>query len=71
MFSHAWSDYEERAVALGGQFATDPRDAIKQIARQFFDYAVADLARYQLMNQRTVCSSASDEYGKLRPRWPT
>jgi len=34
--------------------ASAPRDALKAIARQFFDFSVADLARHQLMNQRVI-----------------
>ncbi len=54
MFGDAWSHYEEQALALRSTLATHPRTAIKQISHQFFDFSVADLARYQLMNQRTV-----------------
>ena len=31
-----------------------PRAAAKKIARAFFDFAVSDLPRHQLMNQRTI-----------------
>jgi AcrR family transcriptional regulator len=30
------------------------RAGLRRFARRFFDYAVADLARHQLMNQRTI-----------------
>ena len=31
-----------------------PRAGLTKVARTFFDFAVADLARHQLMNQRTI-----------------
>lgn len=54
MFGQAWAEFE--ALMLDGlpDLPHHPRTAIKWMARQFFDFAVADLARYQLMNQRTI-----------------
>jgi AcrR family transcriptional regulator len=54
MFGQAWADYEAHAEAELATLPEHPRAAIKKIARVFFDYAVADLARNQLMNQRTI-----------------
>ena len=54
MFGEAWSTYEAHARAETARLPTDPRAAAKLIARTFFDFAVSDLARYQLMNQRTL-----------------
>jgi AcrR family transcriptional regulator len=54
MFAEAWSTYLESAVAHAQTLPTSPRDALKSMARHFFDFAVADLARYQLMNQRAL-----------------
>jgi AcrR family transcriptional regulator len=52
MFGQAW----EQLLAL--QQATplprSPRRRLLVIAQRFFDFSVADLARYQLMNQRTI-----------------
>jgi AcrR family transcriptional regulator len=53
MFAQAWN---ELCVVLK---ATEPlpaaaREAMLAAAGAFFDFAVADLARYQLMNQRTI-----------------
>jgi len=54
MFAQAWGDYEQLALAERTRLPTDPRDVVKHMSRLFFDFATADLARYQLMNQRTV-----------------
>jgi AcrR family transcriptional regulator len=54
MFGQAWAEYEERALAGLATLPAHPRTAIKHLAREFFDYSVADLARHQLMNQRTI-----------------
>ena len=54
MFGQAWSEYE---VHLAGRLVdppVDPRAAAHHVARIFFDFAVADLPRYQLMNQRII-----------------
>jgi AcrR family transcriptional regulator len=53
MFAQAWS--ELRTVFDGvDRLPSAPRKAILRAAEWFFDFAVADLARYQLMNQRTI-----------------
>jgi AcrR family transcriptional regulator len=54
MFGQAWAECEVVMTASARQLPAAPRAAIKTIARTFFDFAVADLARHQLMNQRTV-----------------
>jgi AcrR family transcriptional regulator len=52
MYGQAWTEFLE---AIGGRvLPADPRAALKEIATTFFDFAVADLARHQLMNQRSV-----------------
>jgi AcrR family transcriptional regulator len=53
MFGQAWTEW---CAALD---ASEPRPAVARRAllagvEAFFDFAVADLARYQLMNQRTL-----------------
>ena len=54
MFGQAWSDYlavcQERAVLI----PTSPRKALLYMVQTFVDFAVADPARFQLMNQRMV-----------------
>jgi AcrR family transcriptional regulator len=54
MFGQAWATYEAHALAHMATLPDHPRTAVKQVARVFFDFAVADLARHQLMNQRTI-----------------
>ncbi len=54
MFGQAWSAYEARVERLAEGLPEHPREAIKVLAHEFFDFAVADLPRHQLMNQRTI-----------------
>jgi AcrR family transcriptional regulator len=54
MFGQAWSDYEQIALAEFPELPQAPRAAIRRATRVFFDYAVANPARHQLMNQRTI-----------------
>jgi AcrR family transcriptional regulator len=53
MFGQAWSTYEDHVAATDEPGAT-PRAALRLFARRFFDFAVADLARHQLMNLRSI-----------------
>ena len=52
MYGQAWQQFADLVAAWRPPAA--PRAALKEIATTFFDFAVADLARYQLMNQRSV-----------------
>jgi AcrR family transcriptional regulator len=54
MFGQAWSDYEQIALTQLADLPQSPRAAIRQVARVFFDFAVANPPRHQLMNQRTI-----------------
>src|SRR5919112_6059494 len=54
MFGQAWSDFERVALAELPELPQAPRAAIRRVARVFFDFAVANPARHQLMNQRTI-----------------
>jgi AcrR family transcriptional regulator len=54
MFGQAWSDYEQVALAEFAELPQAPRAAIRRSVRVFFDFAVANPARHQLMNQRTI-----------------
>ncbi|MGH3496240.1 MAG: TetR/AcrR family transcriptional regulator [Nocardioidaceae bacterium] len=54
MFGQAWSGCLASFAELESTLPRSPRGRLKKIARAFFDYAVADLARHQLMNQRTI-----------------
>jgi AcrR family transcriptional regulator len=52
MFGEAWTDYVDVIEKL--VVPAHPRAALRLIATTFFDFAVADLARHQLMNVRTI-----------------
>ncbi|MEO5710084.1 MAG: TetR/AcrR family transcriptional regulator [Nocardioidaceae bacterium] len=54
MFGQAWSEFLESSLAADTPRPRNARAALRRYARMFFDFAVADLARHQLMNQRTV-----------------
>ena len=54
MFGQAWTDYERVALADLADQPAAPRDAVRRIGRVFLDFAVANPARHQLMNQRTI-----------------
>jgi AcrR family transcriptional regulator len=54
MFGQAWSDFEQVALAELADLPQAPRTVIRRAARVFFDFAVANPARHQLMNQRTI-----------------
>ncbi len=52
MFAQGWSDWI--AALDAADSPTEPRRALLAGAETFFGFAAADVARYQLMNQRTV-----------------
>lgn len=52
MFAQAWDELSDVLDAMPPHAAD--RGAMLAHAEVFFDFAVADLARYQLMNQRTI-----------------
>ncbi len=59
MFGEAWGEYEATVGQLDGKVAAaleanDARAAMLLISRHFYDFAVADHPRYQLMNERIV-----------------
>jgi AcrR family transcriptional regulator len=54
MFGQAWTDYETIALAELAELPDSPRAAVRRAARVFFDFTVANPARHQLMNQRTI-----------------
>jgi AcrR family transcriptional regulator len=54
MFAQAWAEYEELVERTEPGGSDDPRATLKRFARRFFDFSVADLARHQLMNLRTI-----------------
>lgn len=54
MFGQSWTDYLAIVDKAEGALPRSPRKGLKVIAHTYFDFAVADLARNQLMNQRTL-----------------
>jgi AcrR family transcriptional regulator len=54
MFAEAWSDCLASMTAHLQTVRDSPRGALKSVARRYFEFAVADLPRYQLMNQRVL-----------------
>lgn len=54
MFGQAWSDYQTVVEGLESANPQPPRETLRTLARTFFDFAVSDPARHQLMNQRTI-----------------
>ena len=54
MFGQAWGDYEQVELAEVAELPKAPRAAARRGARVFFDFAIANPARHQLMNQRTI-----------------
>ena len=55
MFAQAWTECREVTLTAERRSrARTPRARLRLYARTFFDFAVSDLARYQLMNQRTI-----------------
>jgi AcrR family transcriptional regulator len=54
MYAEAWTAYEEATRPARNGLTDDMRAAAHVITRGFFDFAVADPVRYQLMNQRII-----------------
>jgi AcrR family transcriptional regulator len=54
MFGEAWSEYEQLDAEALSDPAASPRAQTVAKCLLFFDFATADLARYQLMNQRII-----------------
>ena len=54
MFAQAWTECLEVMSAASETSPRGRRAALRLYARTFFDFAVSDLARHQLMNQRTI-----------------
>jgi AcrR family transcriptional regulator len=54
MFGQAWTECLGVMRAAADTSPRGRRAALRLYARTFFDFAVSDLARHQLMNQRTI-----------------
>ncbi len=52
MFEESWTEFLE--LSRGVTLPQSPRAALRAVAHTFFNFATADLARYQLMNQRII-----------------
>ena len=52
MFGQAWTAFLE--IVTAHDVAGSPRATLRSLARTFIDFSVTDLARYQLMNVRTI-----------------
>ncbi|MGJ9404698.1 TetR/AcrR family transcriptional regulator [Nesterenkonia aurantiaca] len=54
MFGQAWVECLTQFESMREQVPDDAREALRFLARSFFDFAVSDLPRHQLMNLRTI-----------------
>jgi AcrR family transcriptional regulator len=54
MYGEAWTQFAEVKAVEEARLTPDMRRTAHRIARTFFDFAVADPPRYQLMNQRVI-----------------
>jgi AcrR family transcriptional regulator len=54
MFGQAWTLFLAEAEKNVRDLPEAPREALQAIVRHFYDFSVADVARYQLMNQRSI-----------------
>ncbi len=54
MFGEAWTAYERVKEREEAQLTDDLRQCAHLMARTFFDFAVAEPVRFQLMNQRLI-----------------
>ena len=52
MFGEAWQEFLEFDQTV--ELPESPRAALRVMARTYFDFATADLARHQLMDVRTI-----------------
>ena len=54
MFGQAWTAYLATLDDAEAALPRSPRGVLRAMSHSFFDYSVTDLARHQLMNQRTI-----------------
>jgi AcrR family transcriptional regulator len=54
MFEQGWRAFNEHVSEVRAAFPTHPRERLLVIMQTFFDFAVADVARHQLMNIRSL-----------------
>jgi AcrR family transcriptional regulator len=61
MFGDAWSEYLALAESLQTKLPRAPRKALLMMVTTFTDFCMADLVRFQLMNQRVVVDFTPSE----------
>ena len=54
MYCQAWAEYDRAAEAAVRHLPAEPRRVLREIARQYFEFATADMPRHQLMDLRTI-----------------
>ncbi|MEP6980708.1 MAG: TetR/AcrR family transcriptional regulator [Nakamurella sp.] len=54
MFEQAWRGFLDHARSAVSRWPAEPRARLIAMGEYYFDYAVADLARHQLMDVRTI-----------------
>ncbi len=54
MYQQGWEDYRAVATRMERGLPEAPRPALRAVAATFFDFALAEPARAQLMNQRLI-----------------
>ena len=54
MYAQAWTELLEVGADSYENLPSELREALRMMAHTYFDFAVSDLARNQLMNQRTL-----------------
>jgi AcrR family transcriptional regulator len=54
MFEQAWREYLMHVTALVERLPDQPRARLIAIAEDYFDWAVADVARHQLMDENVI-----------------
>jgi AcrR family transcriptional regulator len=65
MFKQAWQAYLDDATNAAGGLPAEPRARLVAMAEHYFDFAVADLPRHQLMDVNVVPNfrPSPDAYG--------
>ena len=54
MFEQAWRAFLDHVKGMTAGLPAEPRERLTAIAEDYFDYAVADLARHQLMDENII-----------------
>jgi AcrR family transcriptional regulator len=54
MFGQGWIEYEQVLLTEFASLPAAPRAVLRRVGRGFFDFAIANPARHQLLNQRTI-----------------